>query len=108
VPGGRTPLLGLSQYAGEPVAVIDLVKLSQGQGSRGGHPVVVLLRCGSNPAPGIVGVAVDEAVRLVRISDGELPTTVDGPVSDGVMVAGLELRLVNPMRIGTNGVGERS
>jgi chemotaxis signal transduction protein len=105
VPGASPPLIGLTQYAGEPVPVIDLVELGGGQAAAGSHAVVVLLRCGADPATDVVGVAVDEAVRLVTPdSHIEMPDTGQA-VSDPMRVEGIPIRLVDPARIGNPGVG---
>jgi len=105
VPGGRSPLIGLSQYAGEPVPVIDLVGVGRGAGGGGGHPIVVLLRCGQDLAPAIIGAAVDEVVRLVSIGNLDHPRVIDGPVSEPVVVDGAKMRLVEPRHIGTEPLG---
>ena len=85
--------------------VIDLVELGGGQASAGSHAVVVLLRCGADPATDVVGVAVDEAVRLVTPhSRMEIPDTGQA-VSDPIQVEGVPIRLVDPARIGGTRVG---
>jgi chemotaxis signal transduction protein len=105
VPGASPPLIGLTQYAGEPVPVIDLVELGGGQVRAGSHAVVVLLRCGADPATDVVGVAVDEAVRLVTPHAGiEIPAT-DRAVSDPMQMEGISIRVVDPERIGSTRVG---
>jgi chemotaxis signal transduction protein len=108
VPGAGAPMIGLTQYAGEPVPVIDLVELAAGEKRPGSHSVVVLLRCGTAPTTEVVGVAIDEAVRLVTADVDFGTQAAETVVSGMVCIEGVELRLVNPEKIGNNRVGATS
>jgi chemotaxis signal transduction protein len=98
VPGAVPPLLGVMQFAGEPVPVIGLAELQAGR-PMANHEVVVLVRCGDGGGT-VLGLAVDDAVRLVGVGVDADPVWPDGPISDPVVVEGLQMRVVDPGRIG--------
>jgi chemotaxis signal transduction protein len=72
VPGARPCLLGLAQYGGEPLAVLDLHALVTGGRSRASYKTTVIV--GRRYSGGsVLGLAVDEALRVTSL----------GPVSMG-------------------------
>jgi chemotaxis signal transduction protein len=94
VPGGRAPLLGLTQQAGEPLVVVDLLELVDGQ--MGGHQIIVMLR---RPAAGgleTVGLAVDEAERIVTVTDLAPAEGSGTGVRAVATVSGQRVRIVDP------------
>jgi chemotaxis signal transduction protein len=82
LPGARPELLGLAEFAGEPVPVLDLAQLvGAGPGPPASFPVTVVVRAGPQ-ASEILGLAADAAVDLLSI-----PPSAVVPVSEG-LVAG--------------------
>lgn len=107
VPGAWAPLLGLAQHAGEPLVVIDL--LERLDRCIGGHQITVVIRRPS--AAGsveTVGLAVDEAERIVTITEPE-PSSEWGPaVSSVATVDGRRIRVLDPALGGAPGNGGES
>ena len=81
IPGARPPLVGLGQYGGEPVAVVDLLELVRGRASGSVQRVVVLVSPDRRMGHEMIGLAVDEATRL-DVSGG---SPVSGPPSPPVV-----------------------
>lgn len=75
--GSKPRLLGLAQIAGEPVAVVELQALLDGEGRPGGeHELTVVIRRSDGMAT--LGLAVDEAFGVVPIP-GEPEPREDDP-----------------------------
>lgn len=95
VPGGRAPLLGLSQHAGEALVVVDLLELVDGD--VGGHQIIVMLRRTAADGLETVGLAVDEAERIVTVT-GVAPA--EASAGKGVRAVttldGHRVRIVDP------------
>jgi chemotaxis signal transduction protein len=68
VPGGQAHLLGLAQFAGEPLAVLDLHSLAEGAPPQSSHRTTVILGRGARDSWTAVGLAVNEAL-MVRTVD---------------------------------------
>ena len=93
VPGARPHLLGLAQYGGEPLAVLDLHALVVGGRPRTSYRTTVII--GRRHGDGsVLGLAVDEAQRVTHLGprsggggDGETDGLIGGSVDvDGEMV----------------------
>jgi chemotaxis signal transduction protein len=84
VPGGQPHLLGLAQYAGEPLAILDLHSLAEGEAPQSHHRTTVILGRGKRDSWTAVGLAVNEALRVQNlageISDGPCDSLVAGTV----------------------------
>ena len=81
VPGAHPRLIGLGQYGGEPLTVVDLEGLvGEPEVIVAGRHVVVVI------APGdelLIGLAADEAEQVTRLpGSGVAETRADGPISD--------------------------
>jgi chemotaxis signal transduction protein len=78
VPGARPALLGLAQWGGEPLAVIDLqAELGGGRPVRSPHQVVVVVEI-PGEEPETLGLMVDEALDVVRIPEGSIRSEGQG------------------------------
>jgi chemotaxis signal transduction protein len=66
--GARPHLIGLSQYGGEPLAIIDLHAALTGGQPRPDHRTTLIIKPPSGPLGGSLGLAVDEAVDVVRLN----------------------------------------
>lgn len=80
VPGAHPRLIGLGQYRGEPLAVVDVEALESETGAIGGNREVVVV---ISPGDGLlVGLAADEAEQVSRLSHGGVDDRLpDGPIS---------------------------
>lgn len=95
VPGGQPHLLGLAQFAGEPLAVLDLHSMAEGAPPQSSHRTTVILGRGARDSWTAVGLAVNEALRVQTVAriagsgrQGEL-------VSDTVDLDGERFKVVN-------------
>jgi len=68
-PGEQPYFVGFSQFGGEPLAVLDLHTLLTGEEPRSHHGATVILGRGSRGRRTVIGVAVDEALRVALIAD---------------------------------------
>jgi len=81
VPGGQPHLLGLAHYGGEPLAVLDILALVSGGAPRANNRATVILGREKLGARTVLGLAVDEALRVAattEFSDVE-------PANDGLL-----------------------
>jgi purine-binding chemotaxis protein CheW len=96
VPGARAELLGLIQYGGEPVAVLDLATVAlPGSESGGASALVVVVNAGplDQPEQGeVVGLAVDEALTVTPIANRMISQNPEGIVRGEAMVHGSMVR----------------
>ena len=85
VPGGQPHLLGLAQYGGEPLAVLDLDALLENGRPRSNYRSTVVLGRRGRRSRIMIGLAVDEARRVERLPEAiEDPTS--GPFVTGTVV----------------------
>lgn len=95
VPGGQPHLLGLAQFAGEPLAVLDLHSMVEGAAPQSQHRATVILGRGARDSWTAVGLAVTEALRVQQLSR---PLRVDPSaslVTGAVDLEGEEVRVVD-------------
>lgn len=86
LPGARPELLGLAEYAGEPLPVFDLAALiGAGPGPTPRFPVTVVAWAGS-PKREAVGLSADAALDLVAIPQDRIV-----PAGEGVVVGEVAL-----------------
>lgn len=92
--GAGEGLLGLAEFAGEPLVVLDLARLAGVETPAGPPPpVTVVAWIGPEAEREIVGLAVDEALEV---------TALDGAAIAGgeALVGGVPVRLIDLERIG--------
>jgi len=87
VPGAHPRLIGLGQYGGEPLAVVDVEGLDGETEAMGGSRIVVVVIAPSDEL--LFGLAADEAERVSRLPEiREVESRTDGPIfevdGDGV------------------------
>ena len=99
VPGSSAHLLGLAQYGGEPLAVIDLERLlhpdGDGGGGSSGQRMTVVVRSGGEQAAETIGLAVDDAVEVIALADSDLKPSGPGVVRAEAVLAGELVRVVD-------------
>ena len=79
--GGRPHLVGLSQYGGEPLAIIDLHALLTGSQPRPDHRTTIIVKPPAGPLRGSLGLAVDEAVNVIRLDQDDRSSDAAGLVA---------------------------
>lgn len=92
LPGAGDGLLGLAEFAGEPIAVLDLARL-MGLGEGGTAAVTVVAWIGPQAERELVGLAVDEALAVATLAGAAIG-------ADEALVAGAPVRLVDLERLG--------
>ena len=115
IPGARPPLVGLGQYGGEPVAVVDLPEMVHGKAAGASQRVVVLVASGRRVGHEMIGLAVDEANRLTLLDKNEISDETAPPLLGWIERDGQRVQVVDPSLItdddvstGRNpGAGER-
>ncbi len=71
LPGASAELLGLAEFAGEPLPVLDLGRLVGAVGEpSSGAAVTVVARIGRADPPEIVGLQADEALEILDLAAG--------------------------------------
>jgi chemotaxis signal transduction protein len=99
--------VGFSQFGGEPLAVVDLHTLITGEEARIHHAATVILGRGSKGGRTVIGLAADEALRVVRIERQGAETRSGAAVEstrtlDGEPVSVLDTSvLLDDQRMGT-------
>jgi chemotaxis signal transduction protein len=93
IPGSKPRLLGLAQYGGEPLPVLDLHALVGGSVSGSRHGTTVIVGRSRRHDRKILGLAVDEVVRVVQSTE---ISSINGEetVSEAT-IAGDEVKVVN-------------
>jgi len=99
VPGSRTHLVGLAQYGGEPLPVLDLHALVEGGASGVRHRSTVILGRGRRRDRSVVGLAVDHALRIVDLPDTAATDSAPGLVTYSVEVEGKAVKVLNTERL---------
>ncbi|MFH1177179.1 MAG: chemotaxis protein CheW [Acidobacteriota bacterium] len=68
LPGAAPQLLGLAEFGGEPLAVLDLARLvGAPPGARGSWPVTIVVTAGPPSAREAVGLAADAAIEITEL-----------------------------------------
>jgi len=88
VPGGQPHLVGLAQYAGEPLAVLDLHNLVGGGTLRSDHRATVILDRRNERSGSVLGLAIDEAQRVVTVAHPPQPDSEDALVQGTITIDG--------------------
>jgi purine-binding chemotaxis protein CheW len=91
LPGAAPELRGLAEFAGEPLAVLDLARLVRAPlGANPAHPVTIIAWIGQGESRELVGLAADGALDVVRLSE-EGTVGGDGDLVRGEAVVGGEV-----------------
>jgi chemotaxis signal transduction protein len=95
VPGGQPHLLGLAQYGGEPLAVLDLHTLVTGETLRSSHLATVILGRRGKRSGAVLGLAIDEAQRVMTLAHSPQPGSDDSLVQGTVTIDGDPVKVLN-------------
>jgi chemotaxis signal transduction protein len=94
--GSQPHLLGLSQYGGEPLAIVDLHALLTGSQPRPDHRTTLIVKPPTGPLRGNLGLAVDEAVNVIRLDPKDHPSRVGALVAAETHHDGEALVILDP------------
>lgn len=101
LPGAAPELLGLAEFAGEPLPVLDLRRLIDAPpGAASAHPVTVVAWAGPPAGRELVGLAVDEVLSIAELAPGALAGTPAGLVSGEALAGGVAVRVLDLERLG--------
>lgn len=67
LPGAGPGLVGLAEFAGEPLAILDLAQLLGDERESSRPPVTVVTWLGSGSDRELVGLGVDDAIEVVEL-----------------------------------------
>ncbi len=108
LPGARRELLGLAEWSGDPLPILDLAALiGEPPGPRPSFPVTIVLRLGADA----LGLAADEALEVVNLEVANALGGVSGVGLDGafgspsgviageILVGDRPVRLLNLMSL---------
>lgn len=100
LPGAGPELIGLAEYGGEPLAILDLARLVNAPaGTRPTYPVTVVVSAGKADSRETVGLAADAAVEIALIPvSGIVPAL--GVVRGETTVAGRVVRILDLEELG--------
>ncbi len=96
LPGGRPHLIGLGQYGGEPLAILDLRALVTGQPPAADPQATVIVTPRSVPAAARLGLGVDEAMGVFRLSTEPCPRDPPRLVVGTSFSRGVEVAVLDP------------
>lgn len=96
VPGSQPHLLGLAQFAGEPLAVLDLHALVTDGVPGSAHRATVILGRAPESTGRVVGFAVDEAVGVSALQVSKDHREDSSIVTATAMFEGHTVRVVDP------------
>lgn len=94
VPGSQPRFLGLAQFAGEPIAVVDLYAVAEGGTARSSRGVVLVVADPSDDAAATLGIAADSALRVVSV-DATAAEHANGS-RGSLTIDGETVRLLSP------------
>lgn len=72
LPGAGPGLIGLAEFAGEPLAVLDLAQLLGEERRTSRPPVTVVTWLGSGSDRELVGLGVDDAIEVIELEASAL------------------------------------
>lgn len=91
LPGAAEELLGLSEFAGEPLPVVSLARLIQAPtGANPAHPVTIVVWIGEGEGREPLGLAADAALDVVTLPPGSV-VGGDGGLIQGEAPVGSEI-----------------
>jgi chemotaxis signal transduction protein len=93
LPGSGAGLLGLAEFAGEPLAVLELAPLLGLEPAATPPPVTVVAWVGAGEERELLGLAVDDALEVADLAGEDL-------TSGAALVRGRPVRLVDLETLG--------
>lgn len=104
LPGAADELLGLAEFAGEPLPVLNLTRLvNAAPGANPSYPVTVVVWAGPADAREMVGLSADAALEVVEVPPASVVSGDGGLLSGEAPLHGEVVRVLNLEALG----GER-
>lgn len=101
LPGAQPELLGLAEFAGEPLPVLDLARLlGATPGATPAFPVTVVVWAGPASGKELVGLAADAALDLVTIPEERVTPGGEGLVAGEAVLPQGTVELLDLARLG--------
>ncbi len=102
LPGAAPELLGLAEFTGEPISVLDLGRLVNAPaGARPAVPVTVVAWAGPPDARELVGLAADAALEIVEVPPAEATAADPGLVRGEITLGGRAVRVLDLETLGS-------
>ncbi len=99
--GASPELLGLAEFMGEPIPVLDLGRLvGAPPAPRPANPVTVVVLAGPPDARELVGLAADAALEIVEIAPADVAVAGPGLVAGEVALGGRPACVLNLEALG--------
>jgi len=95
VPGSRSHFIGLAQYGGDPLPVLDLHTLVEGGAPSARRQAMVILGRGRRRRRSVLGLAVDEVLQVLELPEGIVLGPGSALVADTVEIDGGTVKVVN-------------
>jgi chemotaxis signal transduction protein len=99
VPGSRAYLVGLAQYGGDPMPVLDLLALIERRASNARHHATVILGRERTRGHSVLGLAVDEVVRVVNLPKRDAGMSNSDLVGETVELEGEMVKVLNTQHL---------
>lgn len=105
VPGSQPRLLGLAQYGGEPLPVLDLHAVVDGSPSGSRHRSTVILGRGQRRDRPLLGLAVDDVLQVVTLAS-ESVASVESEAIAYAEIEDDEVKVLDTRRLLADGMDE--
>ncbi len=103
LPGASPELLGLAEFTGEPIPVLDLGRLvGAPTGARPASPVTVVVWAGPPDTRELVGLAADAALEIVEIAPSDVAAAGPGLIGGEVALGGRRAGVLNLEALGSS------
>jgi purine-binding chemotaxis protein CheW len=103
LPSAAPELLGLAEFGGEPMPVLDLRRLVNAPpGATPAHPVTVVVWAGPPTARELVGLAADAAISIVEVPATAVTGASHGLVAGEALVGERPVRVLNLEQLGVD------
>jgi len=96
LPGSAPELLGLAEFAGEPLPILDLATLiSASPVATPAFPITVIAWAGPPDRREAIGLAADAALEIAELSIAQMTLAGDGVLQGDAVLAGQPARVLN-------------
>lgn len=103
LPGSAPELLGLAEFAGEPLPILDLATLiGASPVATPAFPVTVIAWAGPPDRREAIGLAADAALELAELSVAQMTLAGDGVLQGDAVMAGRPARVLNLEALGAS------
>lgn len=101
LPGSAETLKGLAEFAGEPLAVVDLARLVEAPaGANPDYPVTVVVEAGPADAGELLGLSADAALEVVELPARSVVAGEGGVILGEASVHGEPVRVLDLEALG--------